>query len=506
MNHILQKEFSPQYSEEPLHKRLTPVELAIGWPSGLQKLLEVGYYADFGLRLSMYMGDLESINIILAAEKFPRDMNAWNLVLTDLKKSNGKIKQVVIQTFLRRRQALADITIKELPEEAIVRLGLLNGKILDAAAPKVYDELQMLNIHIPLKNPAPSYISDEYFSIYHSFFDLYDSGPVPSRKLLDLFYENGFELVDTLDPYMESPLFLACKGFIGRSWSSREVRLIHWFLDKGACPNSSCARSYANLMFYIATSYARSIRDCLQHLPKYFKRLTRRLTSLCDPLCTDGCQCYCSTAGCLSVYKFWKCDDIPFGHGDCESVASDTLFNALYQWLCLCDSDEAQSEFFYKEVFRLEVFDRLGMVHTCCSQQRPSFMDEEERNQLQGEDKELKEQLDLIIQGYQNRYKKHTGGLNDFWKSCLQDLDGILPELIPQERCILRCLSSSDYRSYTYSTGYSEQEREWHDLRMIKEKEALTQINYLELDFIDFIHQYFADSLDPISSNLVEKP
>lgn len=226
MNHILQKEFSPQCSEEPLHKRLTPVELAIGWPNGLQRLLEVGYYADFGLRLSIYIIDLGSTNIILAAEKFPRDMNAWNPVLTDLKTSNRKIKQVVIQTFLRRRQALANFAIKELPEEAIVRLGLLNGKIIDAAAPKVYEELQMLNIHIPLRNLAQSYISDQYFSIYHFFFDLYDSGPVPSRRLLDLFYENGSDLVDTLDPYMESPLFLACKGFIGRSWSSRQVRLI----------------------------------------------------------------------------------------------------------------------------------------------------------------------------------------------------------------------------------------------------------------------------------------
>lgn len=500
MNHILQKkESSTQHVEETSFKRLSPVELAIGWPSGLKRLLDVGFYADVGLRLSIHMDDLRSTKVILAAENFPREKATWTQVLGNLSRSSRKIGQVVIQTFSRRRQALAELAIKELPDEAIFRLGLLNEKSLDAAAPEVYQELQKRSVKVPQNlNPASSYRSNSD-SIYHCLFGLSSSKP-PGRRLLHSFYMNGFELVDTLDAQGQTPLLRACKNSTGRSWSRGIVMSIRWLLDKGACPKFSCTDSYPNLFFYIAISYAWSLRDGPKFFSKNFKRLIRRAASLCDPLFSDGCRCYCSSAGCLPFYKFWKCDAMALKHEYCESITSSTLFDALHQWLCLCGIDGAQSELCYEEVFRLEVFDRLGMAHTCCGYQRSS-VDEMDRPQLQKEDTELKEQLDLIIQAYRNRYKKHPGGLNDFWKGFMQELDEILPELIPQERCRHRCLLDWDYLDYKFSTEYPEKEREWHDLRIEMEERALSKGNYLGLDFIDVIHRHFADSLDSRSSD-----
>lgn len=189
-----------------------------------------------------------------------------------------------------------------------------------------------------------------------------------------------------------------------------------------------------------------------------------------------------SSTGCLPFYKMWKCDPKNENfHESCKAISSGTLFLFLDIWLSLCGLDEGQSELCYKEAFRLEVFDRLGMAHTCCGHQK-SFMDENDQKQLreEDEDSELKEQLDTIIQVYQNRYTKHSGGLKDFWKGIVQDLDGILPELIPEERCRYHCLSWREYRDYG-----SSKERELHDLRMAKEKEALAKKDYLGLDFID---------------------
>lgn len=496
MNHILQKkEYSTQHVEETSFKRLSHVELAIGWPSGLKRLLDVGFNADVGLLLSIHMDDLRSTKVIIAAENFPREKDTWTQVLGGLSKSSRKIEQVVIQTFSRRRQALAELAIKELSDEAIFRLGLLNEKSLDAAAPGVYQELQKRSVKIPQNlNSASS-----YRSIYHCLFDFSSSKP-PDRRLLHSFYISGFELVDTLDAQGQTPLLLACKKFAGLFWTRRKVLSIRWLLDKGACPDFSCADSYPNVLFYIATSYAWSLRSVSKDFFKNFKPSIRHAASLCDPLCSDGCQCYCSSAGCLPFYKFWKCDAISFGHGACKSVTSVTLFDALHQWFCLCGIDKAQSEFCYEEVFRLEVFDRLGMAHTCCGYQRSS-MDKKDRIQLQEEDTELKEQLDLIIQAYRNRYKKHAGGLNDFWKIFMQELNEILPELIPEDRCRHRCLSFLDYLRYERSTEYPEKEREWHDFRVEMEEEALSKRNYLGLDFIDIIHDHFADSLEPRSSD-----
>ena len=198
VNYILQKKrSSTQYFEEFSYKRLSPVELAIGWPGGLQRLVDFGFGADGGLRLSMYIDDLMSTKILLAAEQFAREKNTWTEVLGDLKISSRKIEQVVIQTFVRRRQALTELAIKKIPEEEIIRLGLLNEKTLDAAAPRVYQELQKRGIEMPQNlNPASSYISNEHFSIYHA---LFIHGSPPSQRLLLSFYTNGFELVDTLD-------------------------------------------------------------------------------------------------------------------------------------------------------------------------------------------------------------------------------------------------------------------------------------------------------------------
>ncbi len=471
MNHILQQmESETERFEFNPEQRLSPVELAIGWPNGLQRLLDAGFVADSGLRLSICMDDLRSTEMILAAPNFPIEKDAWVIVLHESGTSSQQIEEVVVKSFARRRQALAALAIKELPEEDLFILGVSNEKPLDTAA----------------------------LSIYNALFGRYQ---LPSRRLLDSLYTNGFELVDPLDAQGRTPLLLACQEFHGLSWDREMIQSIHWLLDKGACPEFSCGDSYPNVLFYIANCWALMIRDGPQPLTGDFEYLIRRSASLCNPICPDYCQCYCSSAGCLPFYKIWKCDPkIEYFHESCKAISSDTLFLFLDKWLSLCGLDEGQYELCYKEAFRLEVFDRLGMAHTCCGHQGSS-MDDNDGKHLQEEDSELEEQLDLIIQAYQNRCNKHSGGLKDFWETCVQELDWILPELMPEERCKHRCLSRDDDYVYRHSAEYKEKERELLDTRIAKEKEVLAKRNYLGLKFIDVIRLHFADSLGSGSSD-----
>ena len=517
VNHILQEtESRTECFEEYPRQRLSPVELAIGWPNGLQRLLDAGFLADSGFRLSMYMKDLRSIEMILAAETFPTEKYEWKTVLHESGRSSQQIEEVVVKSFARRRQALAALAIQELPEEVLSRLGVSNEKSLDIAAFKVYQELQEMGVDVPQNlEPDSSYYLDSLdelcyhdSSIYNALFLEY---PPPSRRLLDSLYTNGFKLIDTLDAQGRTPLLAACQEYF--IYRAREaVSLIRWLLDKGACPEFSCGHSYPNVLFYIATYWSKVIRDGPQPLTGDLDCVIRRSASLCNPLCPDGCQCYCSSAGCLPFYCCWNCDTtIGYSsHESCKSITSGTLFRFLDKWLSLCGLDEGQSELCYKEAFRLEVFDRLGMAHTCCRHHntydtyngyRRLSIDEKDRKQLQEEDSELKEQLDLIIQAYQNRCNKRSGGLKDFWESCMQDLDRILPELVPEQRCKDRCLSWVDYHVYRSSAEYTEKERELLDMRMAKEKEVLAKRNYLGLDFIDVIRLHFADSLGSGSSD-----
>ena len=506
VNYILQNmESRKQCFENLSYRRLSPVELAIDWPDGLQRLLDVGFYPDDGLRLSIHMDDFRSTKILLTAENLPRKRGTWAHLLTDLNHSSHEIRQLVIENFIQRRHVLAELAIKELPEEEITRLGLLKEEILDAVVLEVYQELQKRSINVPHNlNTASLRFSDPripHASVYHTLVENSETSPPRCETLLS-FYSNGFKSVDTVDARGRTPLLVICQNSIGQGWSVEKVLSMDWFLERGARPNFSCADSYPNVLFYLATGYAKCLRDRPHRIFEETKHMFRRLVSLCSPLHSDGCQCYCSSAGCLPLHKFWKCDVVRFDHDkDCKSIGSSFLIEALDDWLTWCGSDDAQSKTCYEESCRLEVFERLGMAHTCCGQQK-SPLNEEDREQLQDEDTELKAQLDLILQGYQNRFKKHTGSLRSFWESSMQDLDRILPELRPEERCKHRCLSNRDHRRYKRSRDYSRKEREWHDTRATLEKEALTKSRYSGLDFIDVIRHHFADSLGAGSFDL----
>lgn len=88
------------------------MELAIGWPSGLHSLLDVGFSADAACTLSIHMDDLRSTEIIFAAESFPRAERAWTNALRESNESSQQIEEVVVQALARRRQALAELAIK----------------------------------------------------------------------------------------------------------------------------------------------------------------------------------------------------------------------------------------------------------------------------------------------------------------------------------------------------------------------------------------------------------
>lgn len=59
----------------------SPVQLAVGWPSGLQRLKEAGSGAAHGLRLSIDMKDLKSTEMLLEADNFLLERTPWHVVL-----------------------------------------------------------------------------------------------------------------------------------------------------------------------------------------------------------------------------------------------------------------------------------------------------------------------------------------------------------------------------------------------------------------------------------------
>jgi hypothetical protein len=89
---------------------LYPLDFALGWPDGLQWLLEAGYKPEGTLELSIFVGDIESTRILLEADGFAlakfsailyiascsdkSDMHS--LVVDSLKKKAGQVFDILL--------------------------------------------------------------------------------------------------------------------------------------------------------------------------------------------------------------------------------------------------------------------------------------------------------------------------------------------------------------------------------------------------------------------------
>jgi hypothetical protein len=111
--------------------------------------------------------------------------------------------------------------------------------------------------------------------------------------------------------------------------------------------------------------------------------------------------------------------------------------------------DEAQIMLYYQEMCRLEIFNRLGMAHTCCTYTATKSieretMENEEQRRLQDEDSILKRQLAAIMKAFENLRNEYPGDMKDFWMHWWERVNEILPELNPEERCRCKGLNRGD--------------------------------------------------------------
>lgn len=276
---------------------------------------------------------------------------------------------------------------------------------------------------------------------------------------LDALYDHGFQSIDGSGESMLSPIQNLVRR---RDWTTGEgFAVVKWFIDKQANLDFSSNSSFPNILFYFAIAHSESVRRVTSiHSKSVLDGLVSAAVAVsCNPLCTDGCSCYCSSlGGCLPLHKIWVCNPQWRTHKGCKGVTTAVLKSTLDDWVQSCRLDKAQTKLYYQEMCRLEIFERLGMAHTCCTFttswrskeiERESMEDEEQRR-LQDEDSILKRQLKAIMKAFEQLRNEYPGDMRDFWVHWWQRVDEILPELTAEERC--RC------------KGLDQQENNFHDL------------------------------------------
>lgn len=461
--------------------RFDLTELALGWEGGLRQLVAAGYPVNAAVLTAISLKDSKSLSILLET---PTALFSQDSILLDHGDSSnvlGRIYAVmgerdrdtildlVLGELTRRRKALQHLALKTLPSNEQRKLALDQEGILDLTAEHTFRRLT----HV---TAVPKSLNC-WMSPYQATRDcLYYSRPL---RFLNSFYQAGFKSVDIRDDEGDTPLFYKAS----RAGSSDQLV---WFLSHGARPDRPIAAGaqgstrYPNILFYVA----------LRH--KYIEWdvwWNAALVPSSLHLVTDGCLCLCGTKGCIPSHLLWRCNESRWNRVCQEDNTFFRRSESLHSWIQQWRVPELEMELVYSGVVRLELFERLGMAHTCCGN-APSYQsfvrrmcpDEQERVRLQDEDSELALQLNDLAAHYKKARGEHVGGAENLWRLWWQVVDEILPPLLPIEAC--KCRLKPYHERDTQE--FRQLDRSTIENRALHEREALATAGYVGAEFEDF--------------------
>jgi len=281
-----------------------------------------------------------------------------------------------------------------------------------------------------------------------------------------------------------------------------------WYLSRGANPvfytkSESESRNWPTVLFYLAGILPGLVSRNAAWIISY--HVDGRIRSIFNSLYahTDGCECFCSDQGCLPSAMFWYCSYPAVEHilpSHLCQTRHHNLINILELFSELCDLSETQLSTLYAAICRSELFQRLGLTHTCCHCDLPGIrpaLAGEERRRIQEEESELKSQLELLIAEYHSAWSRYDGPIMSFWAHWWHVVGKILPPLTAQEACKVHLrggvvLNLDELRGVK-DLVFKERAR--------RECESLVQSGYdPEMDFADIIKDHFARNWDLFSS------
>lgn len=489
------------------------VSLALDWPEGLGHLVRMAYNPFGAIRTAFQTTDDKSLSVLcttcypLFAATDPQFFGSsdWRTfkplwlftaaVTVGYRASTHTLISVAVREFKRRRDDLKALALEHLMLADQAKYDLLSEAPLDARAPEVFEALT---------NTTKVPVSLDCCSMASAYdFEIESTRGVPiALALLNMLYDSGFKAVDLPNTKGHTPLFVFCTLAINHVLDFKLIddflEVFIWFLRRGASPTfrpatrSSNDPPWPNILFYLAAL----VNSCnYRRLMVSWAEPTRIQLQL-DYSDTDGCICFCSEAGCLPPKLLWACGHMPASK-DCSRAQlrnSDSL-----EWaMRLLSITAAERDRWYADICRLELFERLGMAHTCCATaghrslnaqayQTPS---EDEQRRLRDEDFELARYLDLFMVEYYTASAAYGDKDDQFRSVWWEVIDQILPPLTKKESC--RNHLVSQWKRGADPEGFRKLELIVAEGRASCEREVLARNGYAGLDFEEVIRRHFS--------------
>lgn len=354
-----------------------------------------------------------------------------------------EILLLIADAMASSRRRLMDLANRSIPKNILIQYGCASPSqatpLLDGFASQVAQLLDNVGTHIPSNiNPG------KRRSVYHHL--------GLSTQAADVLYSRGFEDIDLSDQRGCTP-FMLCLSRVISELDHRISRVpLLWFLDRGISTVHCSSLPGLSLLHILSNCFGKGALTKVLSSPSFaeeelsgFDTIVRRVSGLCDIYSRDGCRCWCSNGGCLSVSllfkRLWPVADIYLKTAATRCNAWDTTNRTLLDWLRWCDC-ALESQDIVEGVCRLEIFQRLGMAHTCCDldvvyDRKLGYrtfsihsVSESEREQMQDEDSCSKIQLEALLNTYSILCEQYPGSAARLWIVWWEILEDYLPQRV----------------------------------------------------------------------------
>ncbi|KAH7126602.1 hypothetical protein B0J11DRAFT_613989 [Dendryphion nanum] len=444
----------------------TPLLFAMEWIPGIKLLLKAGSDPSQAVHCAIINGALESLEVLMQADtwyfrpeneskKSSMHQCPWqeryevdSLIEVALMqkyymehdrtmlKFNPKILAFLIERVANARTELMKLAKQHFKLSQLENWGWCNSNDpyckLDSAAIVIYRKLVEYGISCP-KSIFPGTTS----TIYHSRWI--------TNEIADAFWNVGFRDIDVYDEQGMTPMWLSTQvGHGGQAIDlTKTSRMLNWFLIRGARNLIFPALKNVSLVHKLAAIFGNTwpskkvdpmvwlpdiLHLCAQHLPDFPR---------------DDCVCYCTDAGCSQITSLIK--HLPHWnvslHFHNQGVGTYTLWETktdLFRlWMNCCPQSLPYTCAFY-DLCRIELFDRLGMRHTCCEFEYEPYsprlgsklhvLEYPEAMELREEDTYSEVKLRSLMRLYDKFCLDYKNDFETFWKTWWIVLDSFVPE------------------------------------------------------------------------------
>lgn len=413
--------------------KYSPLSLAIGWTAGIKILLDGGADPLRATFNAIGRGDEASVELLLPkCPLFPIQTHSLHLRERSILSyalwvhSPQTIIRLIVKELAKDHQELTNLALQNLSHHQLRSFGptLKNGNIswLQGKEHQVITALSERGVDIPAK-----ILPCSYTSVYHD--------TCMSVYAADELWACGLCAIDLPNPLGCTPLLFAC---------TEPNKMISWLINRGARAMDFPQLGIKSYL-HVAAVALQGTYSIVDH-----KYDLSSLNQACSQTLTDSCICYCSSDGCSPVnYLLKKWQDFQVWDWERKS-------RTLCEWLDSNDIDSGEQETCSLEACRLEIFERLGMAHTCCHFEYKLVdwpleavcvmipMPEDEQSELQDEDRcaGLVQTLEAYMRLYKTLRMKYPGPIPIFWKAWWSTLTGLLPPRGPEVRCDGNCADS----------------------------------------------------------------